>query len=438
MACIEAVYIIDVNGRTILDYPVSSYPAPLHSLVPLVVEHDQPRDVPPMIEISSSRMLFHQKHGNVIFLVPCSSTMPAFVPFEFIGRFAEALEKYFSPPIIPMKIEANLDTVTLILNEMLDDGFPHITEPDALKDLVAYEGILSKFLSGSKTTPSLSSMPWRRANVRHTNNELFVDIVETLYVIVPRTVRRKTASDISYHSSKPLVSRVEGAIFIISHLSGVPDIQLILNTLNHKLECPSFHQCVRLPRWKQTPGLLSFIPPDGQHLLASYTLENVGHGIVFADLRTGLGVNSDEFEARVWTVMAKDVKAVEGLKIDIVCDPSKAKNVKGLRITAGDFHFSGGTGEWAFAGKTPLGWNASLRGSLQPIADLPEDDSEEQERTEPVFPLHLSMTYTLTGQVPSGIRVQSLRIVSSRGLGEGVKPFKGVRFVTKVGEYVVR
>jgi hypothetical protein len=81
--------------------------------------------------------------------MPCTAEMPVLIPFELMGRIVDALEKYFTAPLIPMKIETNYDTVTLILNEMMDDSYPYLTEPDFLKDLVPSSGILSKLLSGT-------------------------------------------------------------------------------------------------------------------------------------------------------------------------------------------------------------------------------------------------------------------------------------------------
>lgn len=56
----------------------------------------------------------------------------------------------------------------------------------------------------------------------------------------------------------------------------MPDLLLTLSASGGKLgleraiELPVFHPCVRLARWKDRPGELSFIPPDGKFVLAGY------------------------------------------------------------------------------------------------------------------------------------------------------------------------
>lgn len=508
---------------------------------------------PPIIEISSSRLLFHQKHGNIIFLLPCSSTTSAFVPFEFIARFIDALESFLTAPIIPTKIELAFDVVVQILSEMLDGGAPFITETDMVHEYVQPASTIAKFLSATPgwqnagpTNKGSSDVSWRRSNVRYTSNELFVDIIETLNVIVPPT-RRLTRSAVpssssAYYTStpvaasktsRPLIARVDGIVFINSHLSGVPEVSLSLNAGNHKLEYPKFHPCVRGDNLNNSKlnsaakNTFTFIPPDGKFLLASYSIEDVDLGLVQADLSTGLGIDKNEFEVRVWTLMSRDSKAIENLSINVVNDSSKVRSIKILRMTSGDFTSPDGSmGEWRFPGKTALGWNATLRGvlikqdgdgdvsepeettpePLVPVAAVPkknkgksktvsestendntnesselvvkpkkkkrskskkekdtatasaEDDSSAtsipaattlpapsatsapaaKKQNHALFPTHLSVNYKSIGQVPSGMKVQSLKINNTRGSGEGVKPFKGVRYITVTGDYVVR
>lgn len=547
-----------------LDYPVSASPPSIQTLISYVISPEDGTVMspssepgfslntssaalrliqPPIIEISSSRLLFHQKHGNIIFLLPCSSTTPALAPFEFIARLIDTLESFLTAPIIPTKIELNFDVVSLILSEMLDGGTPFITEPDMVHEYVQASGTLAKFLSSTPTWQTTtidkrllnttSDAPWRRSNVRYTSNELFVDIVETLNVVIPPS-RRLTqfavpsSSSAFYTStpststqqSKPLIARVDGRIFINSHLSGIPDISLVLNTGKANLEYPTFHPCVRNESWledkhsNEKKNSYSFIPPDGKFLLGTYSLSNVDTGLVHADLRTGLGTDKNEFEVRVWTIMSRDSKTIDDLAINIVSDGSKVRAMKTLRVTAGDFNSSdGSTGEWRFPGKTPLGWNATLRGVLLKQESDDESDADEEKPVEPnetpepdppvvkkkgkskvqliddsegsatsqpivkpkkkksskkkkesaiasevssstsiantvvsskkpiinaIFPTHISLSYKSIGQIPSGIKVQSLKINNARGSADGVKPFKGVRYITVTGDYIVR
>lgn len=458
----------DVNGRLLLDYPVGSTPPDpqevLERAFPLV--SGEPLELNPVIELNSDINIYCQQHGNVVFLLPCTCNTPSLLPIEFINRMIEIFEDYLGSPLLPIKLESNYDTVVLILNEMIDGGYPYMTSGDVIKDLVPYGGLLRKLLTGSNVAQQVSEIPWRRANVRHTNNELFIDIFESIYSIIPGGNEGGNSSSTSafYSStngasmglgftSQPVINRVEGNVFATSNLSGVPEIQLRLGLAGYKIEYPSFHQCIDIPTWVNSPGSLKFIPPDGKTLVMSYTLEDVGfkNCIVFASLKTDLGMQKNEFEARVWTVISRNVKTVDGLSIKLACGKN-AKSIQNLRITAGDFHMAdGGIGEWTFSGRTPLGWSATLRGTLvaankdEEVDDSDEENSDSKspvsgspEVTRAIFPKHMSLKYSVTGTVYSGISVDFLKINSLGGISESVKPYKGVRYLTNTGEFIVR
>ena len=110
------------------------------------------------------------------------------------------------------------------------------------------------------------AIPWRKSNVRHTSNELYVDIIESMSVTIAP-------------SGRPLSALVFGTIAFTAELSGVPDLNLSLTTVGgkqavaQKIKLPVFHPCVRLARWREHPGELSFIPPDGGFVLAGYEVD---------------------------------------------------------------------------------------------------------------------------------------------------------------------
>jgi AP-3 complex subunit mu len=140
--------------------------------------------------------------------------------------------------------------------------------------------------------------------VRHTSNELYVDIIESLSIIIAP-------------SGRLLSALISGTIAFTAKISGVPDLLLTLTTpggqqaINRKMELPVFHPCVRLARWKQRPGEVSFVPPDGRFILAGYEadllpvdpdLDTAPTHMeklflpAFVDVRKSLGANGLDFE----------------------------------------------------------------------------------------------------------------------------------------------
>lgn len=150
------------------------------------------------------------------------------------------------------------------------------------------------------------AIPWRRPNVRHTSNELYVDVVESLSVTIAP-------------SGRLLSALVSGTIAFTAHISGVPDLLLSLTSpgqqaIGRKMELPVFHPCVRLARWRERPGELSFVPPDGRFVLAGYEVDLIpidpdsdqppSHMEkvflpAFVDMRKSLGPTGSDFEVRL-------------------------------------------------------------------------------------------------------------------------------------------
>lgn len=355
------------------------------------------------------------------------------------------------------------------------------------------------------------AIPWRRANVRHTSNELYVDIVETLSVTLAP-------------SGRPLAASVNGSIAFTSKISGVPDLLLTLSASGGKLglekaiELPVFHPCVRLARWKDRPGELSFVPPDGKFVLAGYEVNLLP---LYSDLNSwsnanlqlpisievskSLGVAGADFEVRLilsGTFPGSSSSAASRPNLgtrssgrstpvfgggsasnpalqDVVATipiPDAVRNINDIRASRGEAFYSPAENivEWRISTKDVASvGNASLRCTV--VGPLSEEDAfangfqfdtksgdydekeeayqsllletskglsatEQQEQRDvrkvkqnaPLMPSSASINFSVKGWLASGIRVDGLVVDmrKSRGLGEGVKPYKGVKYLT--------
>ncbi|KAI5334205.1 hypothetical protein L3X38_024338 [Prunus dulcis] len=116
-----------------------------------------------------------------------------------------------------------------LLNEMIDNGFPLTTEPNILREMIAPPNIVNKMLSvvtgnSSNMSDTLSSatsscIPWRTANPKNANNEVYVDLVEEMDAIVKR-------------DGVLVKCEIYGELQVNSHLSGVPDLTLSFANLS--------------------------------------------------------------------------------------------------------------------------------------------------------------------------------------------------------------
>ncbi|KAL8928484.1 MAG: hypothetical protein Q9208_001718 [Pyrenodesmia sp. 3 TL-2023] len=476
----------------------------------------------------------HALHCDLIQNLALRDVEPLFI-LEFLHRIIDVFEEFIGGPLLASRIESSYDVVAQLLGEMCDAGCVCNTEPNALRDDVDIPGWMDKLLGGVglpgnvpttlpagglkhqlQLTPSATgpAIPWRRANVRHTSNELYVDILETLHVTIAP-------------SGRPLAALAHGSIAFTSKISGVPDLLLTLSASGGKLglekaiELPVFHPCVRLARWRERPGELSFVPPDGKFMLAGYEVNLMpsihdlkswsdanlqlpvsieiskslgpsgtdfevrlailntfpGAASVSLGTRPGLGSRSSGRSTPVFGVGTSTSPALQDLHVTIPI-PDSVRSVIDLRASRGEAYFiaSESVVEWRISAKAAASpGTATLRCTIVgPLSDGDNDDMmngfhsnslsgdydeqqdayqssskesakasrirEQQESQDsmrvqqnaPLMPSSASVSFSVKGWLASGIKVEGLNIDTrrSRGLGEGVKPYKGVKYLT--------
>lgn len=358
--------------------------------------------------------------------------------------------------------------------------------------------------------------------MRHTSNEMYADVVETLTVTLAP-------------SGRPLAAFANGTIAFNSKVSGVPDITLTLTSPAGKhnigsiMELPVFHPCVRLNRWRERPGELSFVPPDGRFILAGYEVDllpftggktgSVGSNSnlklpVNLEIKTGLGPTGSEFEVRLQANKVRGTTTqggsgglggglpsggrglggqnhpgtpssplMEDLTVSIPL-PADVRNLSDIRPSKGDASFSPGDRvlEWhvpaseisgptsyfglrctvvgpltgdededaeldpnGFGFNTDYSYNepyqsgSSSRGAAAAKGDdaskgdgSSERDAKKVEQNKILMPSSASVSFSVKGWLASGLKVESILLDTrrSRGLGEGVKPYKGVKYLT--------
>jgi AP-3 complex subunit mu len=346
--------------------------------------------------------------------------------------------------------------------------------------------------------------------VRHTSNELYCDVVETLTVTLAP-------------SGRPLAAFANGTIAFTSKISGVPDILVTLSNSSGKhnigsfIDLPVFHPSVRLARWKERPGELSFVPPDGRFILAGYEVDLLPYTAgqsgsisannlklpVMMEMKTGLGPTGSDFEARLQInkifgnsgatashhgrgggggagrgfggphAGTPASPLLEDLVVTVPL-PADVRNLPEIRPSKGDASFNPGDKvlEWHIptkelsGGVSHVGLRCTVAGPLaeeeqdtdpngfgfgkdysydEPYQSVPtvkptrpqsgqdgERDAKKVAQNKILMPSSASVSFSIKGWLSSGIKVESITIDTrkSKGLGESVKPYKGVKYLT--------
>lgn len=237
------------------------------------------KDVPPFIPTAKG-VLAHLQRSDLFFLASVGPDTAPLSATDFLANLADTMLDYFGE-LNEHAIKENFITVYELLDELLDSGFPLTVEPNILKQLVPPPTYLTKVIgtvTGDSTSgatklpfPSASPLtPWRRDNVKYAQNEIFVDVCETVDAMF--SANSNASSTAATFAPKIRHALIRGDILVNCRLSGSPDITMSLKS-SVPLDDTSFHRCVRQSVF-QDSGQLSYVPPDGRFTLMSYTVRD--------------------------------------------------------------------------------------------------------------------------------------------------------------------
>ncbi|CEF62477.1 AP-3 complex subunit mu-2 [Strongyloides ratti] len=372
-----------------------------------------PEDVLPVIA-TPHHYLINVYHNNLYLIAVTTTETPPLMVIEFLHRVIQTLKEYFND-CSDTVIKENIVIVFELLDEMLDNGFPLATELNILQELIKPPNFFRNITNTvtGKTNISeklpigqLSNVPWRRADVKYNNNETYFDVIEEIDCIIDK------------HGS--IVSaEILGHIEVCCKLSGMPDLSMTL--MNPRiLDDVSFHPCIRFRKW-ENEKVLSFIPPDGNFNLLSYRVGS--QSLVAIPIYVKHNINLTPTLGRLeLTVGPKQSmgKILEDVILEIVM-PKNLVNCN-LTPTHGKYTYDPITHlfQWNI-GKIETGKPPNIKGSVS-ISGTSTLES-------PI----ITVKFKISQLAISGLKVNRLDI-----FGENYKPFKGVKYVTKAGNFQVR
>ncbi|KAK8869688.1 hypothetical protein IAR55_000256 [Kwoniella newhampshirensis] len=456
MTRIDGIIILDSNGKPLITSHFSTHPPTYASLHIDAFNTARQRssslgkELDPVLWVNtlsrsgggmSGAGLCHLEREGLYFLVPVGQEVNPLFAFSFLDSFLDTLQDYLGE-ITETTIKDNFDIVYMLIEEMLDEGHPMTMETNMLKEIVLPPSLVRKILNAAgvsglqthTTTPFTAPIPWRRSGVRHSTNEIYFDIEESLDAIVDRR-------------GNVLSSSIWGRVNCNSRLSGNPD--LLLNFANPKvMDNCAFHPCVRYNKWTKD-GVLSFIPPDGKFKLLEYqAVAGSSKNQVPVALKASLAVEENGGRFSLTLSSRTNARPLEDLAISIFL----GKGTTSVSATAtgdrkplshglgghgvkedgvGEGHVGGGT--WEFDPHTQvLKWSLSSLVSTERAPTLTGSftSTEKQPIPSPSFDISFNMQHHSF----SNLRVDQLKVQGD----VMYKPFKGVRQMSRAGKIEVR
>jgi AP-1 complex subunit mu len=220
-----------------------------------------------------------------------------------LRRVMDVFESYFND-VTEESVRDNFVIIYELLDEMVDFGYPQYTEAKILKEYVTQEGFklalpqLDEKLSVKALPQAVTGVngacTWRPPGIKHRKNEVFLDVIETVNLLVSQ-------------EGETLQSDICGKLVMKTQLTGMPDVKLGLNdrlllSANRggggadaagagrmkktvDLEDIKFHQCVKLNRF-ESDRTITFIPPDGTFELMTYRLNQKVRPLILVEVVT--------------------------------------------------------------------------------------------------------------------------------------------------------
>lgn len=345
-----------------------------------------------------------------------------------------------------------------LLDEMMDFGYPQLTETKILKEYITQQSF--KLEKSSKTQLSsadqlaskasqagTSIVSWRPEGIKYRKNEVFLDVIESVNMTV--------------NSQGQIVkNEVMGSVKLRCFLSGMPELKLGLNdkilfdvrgrestsatggevssasnlssqsnSTAVELEHVKFHQCVKLARFEQD-RTISFIPPDGDFELLSYRV------MPASDLKPLFWVDCkiEKFTQSTLeyhlTVKSQYKRRTAANNVTILIPVPKETDTPRLKPSIGTAHYA--------PELDAINWNICFfpggkEFSIKVKIGLPSVSSGMQVEAS-VLSRPISLSFEIPYYTMSGIQVRYLKIIEK----SGYPALPWVRYISQEGVYEFR
>lgn len=277
----SAVFILDPKGKIIIarnyrgDIPMNC----VETFSRLILDEEEA--CPHPVFEANGVSYVYIKHTNVYLVAVTQRNSNAALLLTLLYHFVGVLKEYLRE-LEEESIRDNFVIVYELLDEMVDFGYPQVTDSRILQEYIVQES--NKLVAVPKPPPAVTgAVSWRSEGITYRKNEVFLDVVESVNLLVAA-------------NGTPIRSEILGQLKMRSYLSGMPELKLGLNDKllfeahgraatkgkSIEMEDIKFHQCVRLARF-DVDRTISFIPPDGEFELMSYRLSTAVRPLIWIE-----------------------------------------------------------------------------------------------------------------------------------------------------------
>ncbi|KAA0190076.1 AP-2 complex subunit mu, partial [Fasciolopsis buskii] len=137
------------------------------------------------ITIIARTSFFHVKRANIWICAVARRNVNAAMVFQLLHALLTVMKEYFGR-ITEENIKNNFVLIYEILDEVIDYGYAQNTDTGTLKSLITQAGTksASKEETAQLTNQVTGQIGWRREGIKYRRNELFLDIMESVNLLM--------------------------------------------------------------------------------------------------------------------------------------------------------------------------------------------------------------------------------------------------------------
>lgn len=374
----------------------------------------------------------YTRSGGLYLVAASKKNCDATMVFHFLYSLIQVLQSYTGDANLDANsVKNNAFLIYELLDEMLDNGYPQISQPEILKNIIQLGGAkldastIQKHQRNAVTQMVTGAVTWRQPNKHfYRKNEVYIDVLEKINVIMAK--------------GQVLNAYVTGKLQMKTKLSGMPTCTFGLNdkisnatnnarnsrhpTIN--IDQLRFHQCVQLNKFSEDRSI-SFIPPDDEFELADYRVSDevslpfhvypniVEKGRARVEYEVSIKSNFDS------KTLAQDVI------IRLPCPTNAAKH--NFKVIDGKTKYDAKKHciEWTIKRFPPGQTQYRLKGEVTLAVGI-----RDQQWARPP----ITLEFTIPMWTASDLSVRYLKVQEP----SGYQTIKWVRYITKAGLYEIR
>lgn len=382
----------------------------------------------------------HITEGEITVVASTKDNVNAVLVLRLLYKTVEVLKAYFGGTLDEAQVRKNFVLIYELLDEIIDYGYPQILEVDILKKYVTQGNVKGVDLTNEEQLKKVmvqatGSCSWRAEGIKYRKNEVYIDVIESVHVLLS-------------NKGTMLRADVSGQIMVKCLLSGMPECKFGMNDKLVMTEKDSmggggmlaggrgaktpekgiaiddyrFHQCVKLSKF-DTDRAITFVPPDGVFELMSYRItEQINLPFKVLPVVQERGRNRVECSVKIKSMYERNIFATN-VVVKIPCPRHTAKAVV-QSLGAGKAKYE--PSQQAILWRIRRFSGGDVEYTLFAEIELAATVSEKQWTRPPI-----SMDFQVPMFTASGLRVRFLRVQEK----SNYKPVKWIRYITKAGSY---